>query len=146
MGTRFAGELLKQEFLSREQKLWRSVLVHALEESINQQQDRKSSIFKGEAYVWLITNTKDFKFVCYFGGFDPDNIRIAYERAVSKGEICFTEKQLAWCKYHRQFKIYKNCTHQASRPYHRARVESLRNSVLLATSCLISMVTVASIA
>ena len=71
MGIRFSASLTNEVGVSREQKLWRAVLVNAIEESTNMQQDRKSSIYKGQAYVWLINKDGDFEQVCNYGNFDP---------------------------------------------------------------------------
>ena len=142
MGTRFSKTFLDPEFKTPEKKLWQGVLVNAIDDSCQGSNDRKTSIYKAEAYKWLLEYSKDFKCVCYFGGFDPLSVKADFEKAVKRGDICFTEKQVAWSRYYRQFQIYKNNTHHESRPYHRKRMEHLRAHVERASSCVfISMVT-----
>jgi len=140
MGTDFSATLIRKD--SPEHTLWKNVLVHALEESLAMQSDRKSSIFKSQSYVWLRENSKDFKLVCYFGGFDPDNIRIRYENAVNRGSVVFTEKQIAWVKYANQYHRYKECKDHESRAYHRKHMEHLRASVLRTPNIIVSMVSI----
>jgi hypothetical protein len=140
MGIRFSASLTNEVGVSREQRLWRAVLVNAIEESTNMQQDRKSSIYKGQAYVWLINKDGDFEQVCNYGNFDPLQVSNCYHEAVDKGKVWFSETQIAWIRYHRQFNIYKNCKEHDSRVYHRKRMEHLRNCVNRSSPTLISMV------
>lgn len=147
MGTRFAKTFCDTLELSPEKKLWRGVLVNAIDDSCQMSQDRKTSIFKADAYKWILDNCKDFKIVCYFGGFDPQDVKADFEKAIKRGDITFSEKQLAWSKYYRQFTIYKSNTHHESRPYHRKRMEHLRACVDRASSTVfISMVTTSLLA
>ena len=143
MGTDFSATLIRKD--SPEHTLWKHVLVHAIEESLLAQNDRKSSIFKSQAYVWLLQNSKDFKLVCYFGGFDPDNIRIKYQRAVNRGSVVFTEKQIAWVKYANQYNRYKGCQDHESRAYHRKHMEHLRNVVNRTPNVVVSMVAISKL-
>jgi len=143
MGTRFAKAFLDPLELSPEKKLWRGVLMNAIDDSCQGGNDRKTSIFKSQAYVWLLDYSKDFKLVCNFGGFDPLSVKTDFQKAIDRGDVLFTEKQVAWSKYYRQFSIYKANTHHESRPYHRKRMEHLRANVERASNqILISMVTI----
>lgn len=144
MGTDFSAVLLSPTF--PHQKLWRAVLVHAIEESIVMRNDRKSSIFKMQAYTWLVERGDDFKNVCFYGGFDPDNIGYRYKRAIEKGDVGFSEKQIAWGKYYKQFVRYKKCKDHGSRDYHRKRMEHLRACVGRASNIFVSMVTISALA
>lgn len=143
MGTRFAKAFCDPLEISPEKKLWKGVLINAIDDSFQKSNDRKTSIYKADAYKWMLEYSKDFKLVCYFGGFDPFSVKTDFQKAISRGDICFTECQIAWAKYYRQFLIYKENTHPESRPYHRKRMEHLRKTVERASpSTLISMVTI----
>lgn len=144
MGTDFGAVLLSPTH--PEQKLWRAVLVYAIEETLVMRNDRKSSIFKMQAYTWLVTRDDDFKKVCHYGGFDPDNVGYRYKLAVQRGAVGFTEKQIAWGKYYKQFIRYKQCKDHGSRDYHRKRMEHLRASVHRAPNIFVSMVTISALA
>tara|TARA_E500000318_G_scaffold43010_1_gene40997 strand:+ start:2809 stop:3252 length:444 start_codon:yes stop_codon:yes gene_type:complete len=147
MGTRFSKTFLDPTAKTPEKKLWQGVLVNAIDDCCQMSQDRKTSIYKAEAYSWILDYSKDFKIVCYFGGFDPLSVKADFERAVKRGDVLFSEKQIAWSKYYRQFLIYKRNTHHESRPYHRKRMEHLRAHVERASSTtFISMVTVSLLA
>ena len=69
MGLKFARSILDAEKLDAEQKLWRAVVVNALEDSMIIQSDRKASLLKRVAsgvsdqayftYFGLVTNSDD---------------------------------------------------------------------------------------
>ena len=146
MGTEFATITLKTEHLYPEQKLWRGVLFNALEDSMLNASDRKSSIYKTEAHNWIVNKENDFEKICYWGGYDPDNVKEKYSEAIKNGDIKFNMKQIAWAKYYKQYLIYKKSKDVESKKYHRTRLEWLRKEVKEATTALISMVIISAIA
>jgi len=146
MGTEFAQITLQKDNIIPEQKLWRGVLFNALDETMINLSDRKSSIHKIDSHNWIINKSNDFEKVCYWGGYDPDNVNEKYSAAIQKGTIKFNEKQVAWGKYYKQYLIYKKSTDLESRKYHRNRLEWLRKEVKQATTALISMLVVSAIA
>jgi len=146
MGTEFATVTLKSDHILPEQKLWRGVLFNALEDSMLNASDRKSSIYKTQAHNWIVNKTDDFEKICYWGGYDPDNVKEKYSEAVLKGDIKFNSKQVAWAKYYKQYLIYKKSKDVESRQYHRKRLEWLRKEVKEATTALISMIVITAIA
>jgi hypothetical protein len=112
MGIEFATISLKTDELVPEQKLWRGVLVNALEDTLIKQSDRKSSIYKINAHEWIMLSDANFEDVCYWSGFEPN----------------------------KQYIIYKKSKDIDSKKYHRKRLEYLRNSVKDATTALFSCV------
>jgi len=146
MGTEFAQITLQKDNIIPEQKLWRGVLFNALDETMINLSDRKSSIHKIDSHNWIVNKSNDFEKVCYWGGYDPDNVNEKYSAAIQKGTIKFNEKQVAWGKYYKQYLIYKKSTDLESRKYHRNRLEWLRKEVKQATTALISMLVVSAIA
>ena len=146
MGTEFAEITLKTDHILPEQKMWRGVLFNALEDTMLGASDRKSSIFKIDAHNWIVNKTDDFEKICYWGGYDPDNVKEKYSAAVLKGNIKFNMKQVAWAKYYKQYLIYKKSKDFESKKYHRGRLEWLRGEVKQATTALISMIIISAIA
>ena len=146
MGTEFAKTTLRTDHIIAEQKLWRGVLYNALDETMVGSSDRKSSIYKIDSHNWIVNKQDDFEKVCFYGGYDPDNVNEKYKAAVKRGDIKFNEKQIAWGKYYRQYLIYKKSKDVDSRKYHRTRLEWLRKKVKAATTALISMLIVSALA
>ena len=129
MGIEFATISLKTEELLPEQKLWRGVLVNALEDTLIKQSDRKSSIYKVNAHEWIMLSDNDYEKVCYWSGFEPNKVKEKYVKAIENGDIIFNQKQVAWAKYYKQYIIYKKSKDLESKKYHRTRLEYLRNCV-----------------
>jgi len=144
MGIDFATIALKNEELLPEQKLWRGVLVNAIEDTLITQSDRKSSIIKLEAHDWIINSGEDFQKVCYWSGFTPEHINEKYIQAIKRGDITFNFKQVAWGKYYLQYKIYKKCQEYESKKYHRKRLESLRKVVIQATTAVFTSILIST--
>ena len=144
MGIDFATIALKNEELLPEQKLWRGVLVNAIEDTLITQSDRKSSIIKLEAHDWIINSGEDFQKVCYWSGFTPEHINEKYIQAIKRGDITFNFKQVAWGKYYLQCKLYKKCQEYESKKYHRKRLESLRRAVVEATTAVFTSILIST--
>lgn len=137
MGTSFAAQLLSTE-VEPEEKLWRGVLVNAIEDAGSKSQERKPSVFKCEAHSWILSNTTDFATVCYYAGFEPEHVKEKYIKACKNGDIQFSPKNFAWDKYSKQFKKYRECTDPESKKYHRKHLEHLRKAVSICTTVFIS--------
>jgi hypothetical protein len=146
MGTEFATVTLNNDHIVPEQKLWRGVLFNALEDLMFNASDRKSSIYKTQAHNWIVDKKDDFEKICYWGGYDPDNVQEKYCDAIKNGDIKFNNKQIAWAKYYKQYLIYKKSKDVDSKKYHRKRLEWLRKEVKEATTALISMIVITAIA
>ena len=138
MGTSFAATMLSTQEIMAEEKLWRGVLCNALEDSCNNQNDRKSSVYKFDAHNWIINDDDDFQKVCYWAGFSPEHVKSKYIQAIEKKDIKFTEKQVAWRRYYVQYHKYRNCKEPESKKYHRKHLEHLRHAVDLCTTVFIS--------
>jgi hypothetical protein len=144
MGIDFATIALRNEELLPEQKLWRGVLVNAIEDTLITQSDRKSSIIKLEAHDWIINSGEDFQKVCYWSGFTPEHINEKYIQAIKRGDITFNFKQVAWGKYYLQYKLYKKCQEFESKKYHRKRLESLKKVVVEATTAVFTSILIST--
>ena len=137
MGTSFATMMLSSD-VEPEEKLWRGVLLNAIEDTAVVSNERKPSIYKCDAHKWLMSNSKDFVTVCYYAGFEPEVVQERYKLAIMNKLIQFSPKNFAWKKYSEQFTKYRNCKEPESKAYHRKHLEHLRNAVALATTAFIS--------
>ena len=102
MGINIAQEIVAQNYISANQRLWRHVLLNAVEDAQLLQSDRKSSIYKMEAHQWIAEDTKDFQTICWWSGWDPEDVRNRYFKAVKKGDITFNDRQVKWIKYYKK--------------------------------------------
>ena len=69
-----ATEALAHKNLLPEERLWRSVIINALEDTQIVHVDRKNSIAKLKAHNWIIGNEEDFQNICIWGELEPDII------------------------------------------------------------------------
>ena len=137
MGINFATEMVKQD-KSSEIKLWRAVINNALGDVILTLSDRKSSIKKMEVHNWIMNNDDDFQQVCYYAALEPSNVQLQYIRAIKKGTITFTDRQIKWKKYYDNFQILKNEKDKEERKRLRKIVEYLRKLVSDSTNKFIN--------
>ena len=128
MGINFATEMVKQD-KSNEIKLWRAVINNALGDVTINLSDRKSSIQKMQVHHWIMNNDNDFQQVCYYADLEPSNVRLQYIRAIKKGKIKFTDRQIKWKKYYDNFQLLKYEKDKEERKRLRKIVEYLRKLV-----------------
>lgn len=55
-----------------EVKLWRAVLVRAIKDAVGM--DCVSRLIQEQAQRWLYRGDKDFKMVCQYAGYDPEQV------------------------------------------------------------------------
>jgi len=138
MGTDIARDLIHQNHQTPEQRLWRQVLVHAFEEARLPTSDRKSSIYKMEAHEWIAEDTKDFQTICWWSGWDPEQVKEKYLRAVKRGDVTFTDRQIKWIKYYKQYLELKKEPIKEKRKPLRMALTQARTAVFNATTALVS--------
>ena len=138
MGIEFAQTILENKELAPEQKLWRGVLCNAIEDTMQNLPDRKTSIYKMEAHEWILSKDSDFEHVCYWAGFDPDLIKEKYLLAVKRGDIKFTEKQVNWVKYYRYYEAYKKEKNKETRHQYKKLADQWRSIVLNSSTALVT--------
>lgn len=105
MGLRFARSVLSTKDLDPEQKLWRAVVINAIEDCMIEHNERKPSLIKIQAHNWIILRKHDFNVVCGWGRLDPDDIEECYIKALRKLEMRFTHRQVEWFKYDKLYKM-----------------------------------------
>ncbi len=138
MGINIAQELIAQNHNSADQRLWRHVLLNAFEDARLQQSDRKSSIYKMEAHEWIAADTKDFQTICWWSGWDPEEVRNRYFKAVKNGDITFNDRQVKWIKYYKKYLELKKLPTKEERAPVRKALEKARAAVFMSTTALVS--------
>ena len=142
MGINIAQEVVAQNYQSADQRLWRHVLLNAVEDTRLEQSDRKSSIYKMEAHEWIAADSKDFQTVCWWSGWDPEEVRGRYMKAVKNGDVTFNDRQVKWVKYYKKYLELKNIPTKEERAPVRRALEKARTAVFNATTTLVSTFTV----
>lgn len=145
MGINLAKDLITNNHINPEQKLWRHVVIHAFEDAKIEVSDRKSSMYKWNAHQWFVEKSNQFQVVCYWSGWDPDEVQFRYQKGLKDAQIQFNERQLSWVKYTRLFNQYRNATDKESRKYYLKQVESARQTVFHATTALVTSMLVQSL-
>lgn len=133
MGIEVATSLLEGNKKEPEQKLWQAVLVNAFEDVLNNSSDKKSAIAKWQANEWFLksSNKKDFEFICYMSGFDPEYIKQRYEKAIKENKIKFNKRQNAWGEYYEILtKFHKSETKEIKKEY-KLNLQEIRKKVML---------------
>ena len=139
MGIEIAESLISQNHYCPEQRLWRHVLLNAVEDTRITQSDRKSSIHKMEAHQWITQENQDFNWICWQSGWDPEIVKEHYFKAVKSGNIIFTKRQLKWVEYYKLYLNLKNEKDTDKRKVLRKRVDGLRQTVLSTTTAVVKM-------
>jgi hypothetical protein len=142
MGINIAKEVVAQNYQSADQRLWRHVLLNAFEDVRLEQSDRKSSIYKMEAHEWIAADSKDFQTICWWSGWDPEEVRGRYMKAVKKGDVTFNDRQVKWIKYYKKYLQLKKIPTKEERAPVRKALEKARAAVFMATTALVTDLTV----
>jgi hypothetical protein len=138
MGIDIAKEVVAQNYQSADQRLWRHVLLNALEDARLEQSDRKSSIYKMEAHEWIAADTKDFQTICWWSGWDPEQVRGRYIKAVKNGDVTFNDRQVKWIKYYKKYLELKKIPTKEERAPMRQALHKARLAVFNATTAMVS--------
>ena len=138
MGINIAKEVVAQNHSSADQRLWRHVLLNAFEDARLEQSDRKSSIYKMEAHEWIAADTKDFQTICWWSGWDPEEVRGRYMKAVKNGDVTFTDRQIKWIKYYKKYLELKKIPTKEERAPVRQALHKARLAVFNATTAMVS--------
>ena len=91
MGTKITADIISENHVNNEQKLWRHVILNAFEDCRIEAGDRRSSLNKTDAHFW-IAKSEDFDQICWWAGWEPDDVRYRYYKALRKGDIKFKRR------------------------------------------------------
>ncbi len=64
--------------------LWRSVITQALMDASSNSKKDEAKNEKMQALRWLASNSRDFKMICYYAGYDPAYIRQKVSQALER--------------------------------------------------------------
>ena len=142
MGIDIAKEVVAQNYQSSDQRLWRHVLLNAFEDARLEQSDRKSSIYKMEAHEWIAADSRDFQTICWWSGWDPEDVRGRYMKAVKNGDVTFNDRQVKWIKYYKKYMQLKKIPTKEERAPVRKALQKAREAVFMATTALVTDLTV----
>ncbi len=129
MGTKIASDVISENHVCNEQKLWRHVILNAFEDAKILAGDRKSSLNKCDAHFWIIC-TKDFEQICWWAGWEPDNVRYRYTKALREGLIRFKRRHFLWHEYNKLFKRLKDEEDINERKELRRHLENKRRQIM----------------
>ena len=97
LGISLSSEMVKK--VPNETKMWRAVIVLALEDVLNTSNNRNECVLKARSHDWFISDSDDFQQVCFNAELDPEWVRDRYQRALDTGQVKFTKKQHLQVKY-----------------------------------------------
>ena len=126
IGINLARNILEQDDLSPEAKLWRSVILNAFEDTFLKHSDRKNSLKKLTAHNWIISMCDDFTHVCLCAELEPELVKEAYVKALREKNVRFTKRQLMWLEYDKLYTRMKNLPDKQKQKMTRKKVNALR--------------------
>ena len=129
MGTNIAQDIISETHVCNEQKLWRHVILNAFDDVRMLAGDRKSSLNKCDAHFWISTS-KDFEQICWWAGWEPDNVRYRYTKALKEGLIKFKRRHFLWHEYSKLFERLKQLVNKDERKELRRQVENKRRQIM----------------
>lgn len=128
LGMKLASEMMTEE-VPHEVKLWRAVIILALEDVLNTSQSRTESVIKAEAHDWFVNGSEDFHRVCFNAGLDGDWVRDRYLRALDTGMVRFTQKQHLNVRYTNIYKKLRSERNKDARKKLQKIVETMRKKL-----------------
>lgn len=137
MGTEIAADIIAENHSNSEQRLWRNVILNAFEDTRIENTDRKSSLIKLDAHDW-ICESEDFEQICWWAGWDPEEVKIRYKKAVQGNDIKFFKKHVKWREYNKTWNKLKVETDKEKRKELRKKIESLRSNIMGCTHILMT--------
>ena len=129
MGTSIAADIVAENHVCNEQKLWRHVILNAFEDTKVMSGERKSSLQKCDAHFWIAKST-DFEQICWWAGWEPDNVRYRYYKALKSGDIKFKRRHFLWHQYDLLFQRLKVEEDLDKRRELRRNVENKRRQIM----------------
>ena len=137
MGIKVAADMVAENHICNEQKLWRHVILNAFEDTRIMSGDRKSSLNKCDAHDW-IAKSKDFEQICWWAGWEPEDIRFRYYKALKNGDIKFKRRHFLWMEYNQIFQRLKVCKDMEERRELRRNLENKRRQIMHADNVFVS--------
>ena len=137
MGIKITSDIITDNHINNEQKLWRHVILNAFEDTRIESIERKPSLNKTSAHYWIV-KSEDFDQICWWAGWEPDDVRYRYIKALKKGDIKFKRKNFLWFEYDKLFKRLKEEKDSIKRRELRRQVENKRKQIMLADNVYVN--------
>jgi len=128
LGMKLAADMLENPVPS-EQKLFRAILTLALEDVLSNSQGRHESVVKAEAHDWFMSDSEDYRNVCYIAGLDSDWVRERYVKALDSGQVVFTMKQHLQVKYTKLYEHLRAAKDTGHRKLIQKDIDKLRQKI-----------------
>ena len=125
---KLAADMLENPVPS-EQKLFRAIITLALEDVLSNSQGRHESVVKAEAHDWFMSDSEDYRNVCYIAGLDSDWVRERYVKALDNGQVVFTMKQHLQVKYTRLYEDLRAAKDTGHRKLIQKDIDKLRKKI-----------------
>ena len=125
---KLAADMLENPVPS-EQKLFRAIITLALEDVLSNSQGRHESVVKAEAHDWFMSDSEDYKNVCYIAGLESDWVRERYVKALDNGQVVFTMKQHLQVKYTRLYEDLRAAKDTGHRKLIQKDIDKLRKKI-----------------
>ena len=138
VGLRLSRDLVYYDHLSAEVRLWRGVLINAVEDVLIKHSDRRNSVQKGKAHNWIVSNCSDFKQVCGWGNLDHEDVLESYLNAIKKRKIRFTMKQVMWTKYDIFSKYVHAIKEMKIKRQYKGKIKEFRQAVMTSSTDYVS--------
>ena len=129
MGIRLAAEFVKEQ-IPKEERLWKGVIVTALEDCLNTSGGKTESYRKQEAHEWFMKANQDFRDVCFMAGIEPAKVRNRYLELQKENKVSFTKLQQLWIQYRESYKVYRKTKDKEQRTLVRKNIERIKNKIL----------------
>tara|TARA_R100000935_G_scaffold47031_1_gene70706 strand:- start:1 stop:462 length:462 start_codon:yes stop_codon:yes gene_type:complete len=126
---RISPDSLASPELKPEERLWRSVVVTALEDTLIEHSDRKHSIAKIKAHNWILGNLSDFQEICCWTNLESDVIISNYRKSLKQGMVTFNKKQILWFRYDRVYQKLKENLSPVQKRHIRSQVKKMRYKI-----------------
>ena len=146
IGLQLSREIIYISDITPEQRLWRGVLLNAIEDVLIKHSDRKHSLQKGQAHNWIISNSINFQKVCGWAALDSDLVLEAYKKAIKKRKIQFTVRQIMWNKYSKFSKKIRSVEDVYVKRKYKGDIKRFRHEVLNAPTSYVTTLCISVIA
>lgn len=89
-------------------KLWRAVIQRAFEDVIYPGMERSLIMFKYQAHLWFVDDSKHFKIICNLAELNEEMVRDKYLNMVDKEQIYFTKEQINYINWRKKYNERRN--------------------------------------
>lgn len=114
MGIRLASDFVRDP-VSKEERLWKAVIIMAFEDCFNRGGTKVEAYRKQDAHEWFISESEDFKNVCYMAEIEPLRVRNRYLELLELGKVKFTKLQAEWLNYRDHYSMYRGALDKKQR-------------------------------